>query len=55
MNTTKDRKRRTIAEYKEIVRQNNLMKRYIREIEREEPLDIQILEMLLAYQTIQIR
>jgi hypothetical protein len=40
---------------KNTILKNNLMMRFIREIEREEQLDSQVLETMLAYQPIQIR
>ena len=54
MKTTKDRRKRT-TRFKDKIMQNNLMQRFIREIEREEPLDIQTLETMLVFQPVKIK
>ena len=55
MKTGTNRKRRKVAEIRSAVRKNNLMKRFIYEIEREEPLDDISLRTMLAYQPINVR
>lgn len=40
---------------KNTILKNNLMMRFLREIEREEQLDSQVLETMLAYQPVRIR
>jgi hypothetical protein len=54
MKTIKQRKKRN-TEFKENIVRNNLMKRFIREIEREDPIDNHILETILAYQPVRVR
>jgi hypothetical protein len=48
--TKKNQKRKRIAILKETIRQNNLMNRFIYEIEREEPLEKDVLSTMFAYQ-----
>ena len=55
MKTGTKRKRRKVAEIRAAVMQNNLMKRFIYEIEREEPLDDLSLHTILAYEPIRVR
>lgn len=53
MRTRKKSKKR-ITRARARIMENNLMTRFIREIEREEPLDIS-LKSMLAYQTVTTR
>ena len=48
-----NRKKR--SELRKSILENNLMMRFIREIEREEQLDSPIMETMLVYQPIRIR
>ena len=50
MKTKKNHKKNRIAKFKESIRQNNLMNRFIFEIEREEPLEKDVLNTMFAYQ-----
>ena len=50
MKTTMKRKRNRIAEIKSAVMQNILMNRFIHEIEREEPLESELLQTMVAFQ-----
>ncbi len=49
------RKRKNRKEFKLNIRHNNLMNRFIREIEREEPLEIESLQTMLVYQPVIVR
>lgn len=49
------RKRRNRKEFKLNIRYNNLMNRFIREIEREEPLELDTLQTMLVYQPVRVR
>ncbi|WP_321372057.1 hypothetical protein [uncultured Draconibacterium sp.] len=52
---TRRRKRKNRKEFKLNIRQNNLMNRFIREIEREEPLEFESLQTMLVYQPVIVR
>lgn len=52
MKTTMKRKRKKRDVLKATVLKNNLMNRFIREIEREEPLDSDTLKTMLALQPV---
>ena len=54
MKKMKLRKKRN-TEFKENIMRNNLMQRFIREIEREDALDKRILQTMLAYQPVSVR
>ncbi len=49
------RKRKNRKEFKLNIRHNNLMNRFIREIEREEPLEFESLQTMLVYQPMIVR
>ncbi len=55
MNTTKRNKKRGAKKIKARILQTNLMRRFIRELEREEPLDLQNLHTILAFDPIPAR
>jgi ribosomal protein L10 len=48
-------KRQRISETKLSILKNNLMNRFIREIEREEPLEMDVRNTMLAYQPNRVR
>lgn len=50
MKTTKRQKEKRIAAAKAAIMQNNIMNRFIREIEREDPLDNDTLKSVFALQ-----
>lgn len=52
---TRKRKRRNRKEFKLNIRYNNLMNRFIREIEREEPLEFDTMQTMLVYQPVRVR
>ena len=51
----KTMKQRRISEIKAIIMKKNLMNRFIHEIEREEPLENDLMNTMLAYQPIRVR
>lgn len=51
---TRKRSKKRISRARARIMENNLMKRFIREIEREEPLDVS-LKTMLAYQVVTTR
>ncbi|GEM_PF-949372 len=53
MKTRKQKKGR-IARFKEAVVQKNLMNRFIRQIELEEPLEQEIMQTMLSYQMVPV-
>ena len=55
MKTTMKGKRNPIAAIKSAVLQNILMNRFIHEIEREEPLESELLKTMVAFQTQPVR
>ena len=48
-------KHKRSKEFKERIMKNNLMKRFLNDIEREDALDGNSLEMMLAYQPVRLR
>ncbi len=52
---TRRRKKRNHKEFKLNIRRNNLMNRFIREIEREEPLEFESLQTMLVYRPVIVR
>ncbi|MDX8341082.1 hypothetical protein SLH46_17925 [Draconibacterium sp. IB214405] len=48
-------KRNNRREFINTIKRNNLMTRFIREIEREEPLEQESLQTMLVYQPIRVR
>ena len=52
---TRIRKKRNRKEFKLNIRRNNLMNRFIREIEREEPLEFESLQTMLVYRPVIVR
>ena len=51
---TKNKKKSRIARIKETVTQKNLMNRFIRQIEMEEPLEQEIMQTMLSYQMVPV-
>ena len=47
--------RKNRREFKNAIKRNNLMKRFIREIEREEPLEFDTMQTMLVYQPVTIK
>ena len=48
-------KQKRVREFRERIMKNNLMKRFLHDIAREDALDANIQEMMLAYQPTRIR
>ena len=48
-------KHKRSREFKERIMRNNLMQRFLHDIEREDALDTNTLEMMLAYQPQRVR
>ncbi len=48
-------KRKNRKEFVNTIKRNNLMNRFIREIEREEPLEFESLQTMLVYQPVRVR
>jgi len=55
MKTKTSKKRRRFSKTKEKVLQHNLMKRFLFDIQREDPLDPQILETMPVFVPIKMR
>ncbi|WP_297097328.1 hypothetical protein [uncultured Draconibacterium sp.] len=51
----KIRNRKNRREFRNTIKRNNLMTRFIREIEREEPLEFDTMQTMLVYQPVRVR
>lgn len=51
----KTMKQKRSKEFRERIMRNNLMKRFLHDIEREDALEANTLEIMLAYQPLRIR
>ncbi|WP_157493757.1 hypothetical protein [Draconibacterium sediminis] len=47
--------RKSRKEFRNLIKRNNLMNRFIRDIEREEPLEFDTMQTMMVYQPVRVR